>query len=121
MNFVIKTKFNNSVKFVTISEDDSRNFVAYTNKGKRRLFSRSQKNCVFIFPSLKFEALEAFGIDAKELEGVYMWDRDGADISMDNFASVVHQFRHSNSFLIRLAISSEATSSLLTQVYRLFL
>lgn len=46
-----------------------------------------------------------------------MWDRDGAEITVDNFGSVVRQFRHSNSFLIRLSISSKSNTSLLAQVY----
>lgn len=68
----------------------------------------------FVFQ--KFTAIAAFGLNSNELEGVFMWDRDGAEITVDNFATVVNQFIHSNSFLIRMGISSKVDSGMLTQV-----
>lgn len=45
-----------------------------------------------------------------------MWDRDNAPITRQNFATVVNQYKNSNSFLIKFCVSSNSSHSMLTHV-----
>lgn len=117
MNFAIKTKFYNRIKYVLLPENKFPDYIAYVNKGNTEfyfwIFSKTLLTNMFL---IKYTAVSVFGLNASELEGVFMWDRDGAEITVDNFAIVVNQFIHSNSFLIRMSISSKMGSPMLTQV-----
>lgn len=48
--------------------------------------------------------------------GILMWDRDNAEILPDNFETVIKQFKNSSSFMIRLILDSDSSSSTLAQV-----
>lgn len=50
------------------------------------------------------------------IEGVFMWDKDSTEISPENFSIIVKQYLKSNCFIIRLSISSNPNSSILTEV-----